>query len=400
MEYQNVLIQEVRQIVPHCDPKVERLEVAVVGGWRCIVPKAHYTVGDKVLFIPPDSILPEAYATAIGVTQYLDKGNRVKTVKLRQEVSMGIVAQIPASYTGKPVGTDLGEMLEITKWKPTANAPSGKSLKPGKPGKYTECARTHPLAWRYPDTANLRHYPNNIPDGEIVVVTEKVHGSSVRVGKVRAEMSEPETYFVGSREHLRRYPTESVQMCFTQEPVAYAAAWIKNFFAKGRFYRPRKDVPSSQAAAANWWWFVGSRPEVQAMVEWLYDNVSVEKQVIVNGEVYGSNVQKMQYGSPQALQYAIFDILIDGHFVPWDKVVQYCQQFGVITVPELWRGPYNFEIVAKLADGKTVIGNDAHIREGVVVKTQSPTARQSYKYVSDSYLLWKDGKEELDTHSE
>lgn len=399
IEYQNVLIQEVREILPHSNPSVERLEVVIVGGWRCLSQKGKHTVGEKVLFIPPDAILPEAYATAIGVANYLDKGSRVKTIKLRGEISSGIITAVPTVYAAKPVGFDLGEVLGITKYKPRLQRTAKTSLgKKGSLSKYEDTLDRPALCWLYPDTANLRHYPNNIPAGEAVVVTEKIHGCCQKTFKVLNDKGVVE-YGVCSRNHRRRYPFRITEQSFWANPIDYSCQVLRGFWEHRKFVTPRTVVDNPDAVASDWWWHIGDRQEMRKMIDHLFEK-SVDGQVIVYAESYGADVQKMQYGSPQALQYAVFDILIDGKFIPWDEVLTHCKAFGVITVPEMYRGPYNFDTVAKLADGKTIIGKDAHIREGVVVKTQSPTARQSYKYVSDSYLLYKDGKEELDTHSE
>lgn len=405
IEYQNVLIQEVREIIPHSNPAVERLEVVVVGGWRCLSQKGKYTVGDKVLFIPPDAILPEAYAESIGVANYLDKGSRVKTIKLRGEVSMGIITAVPAVYAAKPVGTDLGEALGITKWKPTLGENRNTSQsKTGKPAKHADTAYRPPMCWLYPDTANLRHYPNNIPTGEAVVVTEKCHGSNFCIAKCFNDRTGVAEYIVCSRSHPRKYPVKYVEMDFWDHPGDYITAAIKNLWEHRRWVKPRMAVPDPAGAAANWWWYVGDKPEMKKLVDILYNDYPMipiaDRQIIVYGEVYGGNVQKLSYGSPEKLCYVVFDILVNGKYLPWEEVITHCRACNVPTVPELYSGPYDFKTVAALADGKTVIGKDAHIREGVVVKTQGTASRQSYKYISDSYLLYKDGKADLDIHSE
>jgi RNA ligase (TIGR02306 family) len=397
LEYQNVLIQTVSSITPHVNPEVEKLEVAHIGGWQCITAKGTKQVGDKVLYIPPDTILPTEFAESIGVDSYLSTGNRVKTIKLKGMISMGIAASIPSKFADLPVGTDLGKELNLVKWKPIGNSPS--LSRPGKPGKYADCAPTHPLFWKYPETSNLRHYPNNISDGELVVVTEKLHGCNVRISMCK-NTDGTSGYHVGSREHPRRYPTRKIPYGFWTNPFGWVKDVIRGAWEHRKFVQPRMDIPDPEAAAANWWWFAGDQPEIRNLVRSLYDNVSQQGQVILYGEVYGSNVQKLQYGSPDKLRYAIFDILIDGNFIPWVDVRKHCEAFGVQLVPELWTGPYSLEAVAKLADGKTTVCENGHIREGVVVKTQTAVGRQSYKYISDSYYLWKDGKEECDTHTE
>ena len=52
-----VPLTEIVDIIPH--PKADRLEVAVIYGFQVIVQKDRYKVGDEVIYVPIDSILPQ-----------------------------------------------------------------------------------------------------------------------------------------------------------------------------------------------------------------------------------------------------------------------------------------------------------------------------------------------------
>ena len=44
-------------IKPH--PNADRLDIAVIGGWQCVVPKGQYSAGDNIVyFTPNDTLLP------------------------------------------------------------------------------------------------------------------------------------------------------------------------------------------------------------------------------------------------------------------------------------------------------------------------------------------------------
>src|SRR3972149_2634963 len=105
-----VKVYEIEEIRAH--PNADRLDIAVVGGWQCVVGKDTYRAGDKVVYFPPDTLIPRALANQCGVTQYLsfhkdepDMG-RIRCTKLRGEPSFGLVLAI----NDLPIGADVAEV--------------------------------------------------------------------------------------------------------------------------------------------------------------------------------------------------------------------------------------------------------------------------------------------------
>jgi RNA ligase (TIGR02306 family) len=106
-------IERIVDIFPH--PNAEKLEFAQVLGYRCIIPKATYHVGDLIILIQPDTVLPEADWTE---TYQKFSKTRVKAMKLRGEWSFGIVEKLsllPPDFVAT-VGEDVSEFLGITKY--------------------------------------------------------------------------------------------------------------------------------------------------------------------------------------------------------------------------------------------------------------------------------------------
>lgn len=77
-------IQEICWIAP-IEGK-DRIELAGVLGWQVIVVKGEYKVGDKVIFVEIDSVLPERPEF-----EFLrPKKFRIRTLKLKNVISQGI----------------------------------------------------------------------------------------------------------------------------------------------------------------------------------------------------------------------------------------------------------------------------------------------------------------------
>lgn len=82
-------------------PKADRLEVAVVGGWECVVKKGLYAVGETALYLEIDSAIPMTHPVLANFDKtYLtkkvdeDTGEEfavIKTVKLRGVRSQGLL---------------------------------------------------------------------------------------------------------------------------------------------------------------------------------------------------------------------------------------------------------------------------------------------------------------------
>jgi RNA ligase (TIGR02306 family) len=78
-------IELISEINPH--PNADKLDLAKVLGYTCIVEKGKYKAGDAVVLIQPDTVLPdEPWAE-----MFKKRGNRVKALRLRNIWSFGIV---------------------------------------------------------------------------------------------------------------------------------------------------------------------------------------------------------------------------------------------------------------------------------------------------------------------
>jgi RNA ligase (TIGR02306 family) len=77
------------KVFPH--PNAEKLELLKIGAFQAVVQKDVYRDGDAVVFAPEKAVLPEAIVE--DYRKYLkgsDK-NRVGTIRLRGELSMGVI---------------------------------------------------------------------------------------------------------------------------------------------------------------------------------------------------------------------------------------------------------------------------------------------------------------------
>lgn len=93
------------------------IEVAVVDGWECVIRKSeNFKVGDLVIYIEIDSIVPEKPEF-----EFLrDRKFRVRTIKLRQQISQGLVlplSMLPSSELYRE-GDNVTDILGVKKYDP------------------------------------------------------------------------------------------------------------------------------------------------------------------------------------------------------------------------------------------------------------------------------------------
>ena len=162
-----VLIESVRH-----HEKADRLDVVTVDGYPAIVQRGLFAVGDKAIFIYPDSILPDA----VWAMNYGGANARVKAKKIREVWSFGIAMPVNPMVAEYPVGTDLTEVLGLTKSEESDNQTILPYAVPRTKQSFSQ------------EVAHL-HY------GKVVDVTQKVDGKSITVGYRR----ENDDFFVVGR---------------------------------------------------------------------------------------------------------------------------------------------------------------------------------------------------------
>ncbi|MFD3755705.1 RNA ligase (ATP) [Streptomyces sp. NPDC058622] len=347
------------ELTVHEHPNADALDLAQVGLYRAVVAKGAYASGEFALYIPEQAVLPPALIEELGLTGKLAGGSadRVKAVRLRGEISQGLVcrpralADVDLARAAEQ-GTDFAELLGITKWSPPV------------PTTMSGDVVSAPDLMPWVDIENLQRYPGIFEAGEPVVLTEKLHGTASLF-----------TYVVDGERSL---------------------VSSKGFGSKGLALKEDE---------RNLYWRAVRGHGVPAVAAALAARLGATRLGIF-GEVYGAGVQDLAYGtSVRAAEappgYAVFDVSaeIDGQ-------VRWLDPAGVLAggelplVPRLYEGPYELGTVLELASGReTVSGRQLHLREGVVIRPAaerySPVlgGRAIAKAVSPAYLTRKGGTE-------
>jgi RNA ligase (TIGR02306 family) len=366
-----VLIEKISNVEHH--PDADRLSIVTVRGYRCISAKLEdgshrYKIGDRVVYIPEDAIVPDKLLKKGFWDNKNDKGmlagnkgNRVKAIKLRGIVSQGILYSVDMfdefnsedhfcltyEYPDMTfsVGDDVSELLDIKKYEP--EIPESMS------GKMFYAGSIFPKF----DIENIKKYRELIEDyKDDIVITEKLHG----------------TFMVAGYTKDRGFVVSS----------------------KGLSHKGMTFDLESEDNSSNVYLKIAEKYDLKNILISLYNYY--KDNVFIMGEVYGKGIQDLQY-SEQDKKFRAFDIFVGDSYLNYNEFKHEIVSHGLDRVPLLYEGPYSEEIVAQYTNGKSILDN-VTVREGVVIKPKIEFYHQRYgrlilKSVSDDYLLRKNATE-------
>ena len=103
----------------------DRIELAHVLGWQCVVNKGQFHPMDIGVYFEIDSFLPIRpefefmRATSYKKSDVMGEGFKLRTMRFRGEISQGLLlplSQFPQIPVETEIGTDVTELLGVKKW--------------------------------------------------------------------------------------------------------------------------------------------------------------------------------------------------------------------------------------------------------------------------------------------
>lgn len=366
----------------------DTLSVATVKGWTCIVKTEDFKNENLGVYIPIDAVASKDHP----LLGFLE-GKKVKTKKLRGIISQGVLlplnkvkAQYPKEKWDKyKEGDDLHKLLKIKKWQPPV-----KPAKLGGGGGYPFATTERP-GWlqKYTDIENWNNYPDVIPEGEEVVVTEKLHGTSAIFALVQGK------FYICSRNRCLRMGPITVKRCPSKKRNI-KRFWNTHCWLRAVWYK-KETIPPENSV-----WHQTFKEFDLAYALTTISRMYNDTDVALYGEIVG--VQDLMYGLDKGkLDFYLYDIRM-GKVSPNLAPLEYLNHtefeylaaaVNLKTVPSLYKGPFNRDVL-DLRSGKTTINGANHIREGIVIeprrqRTTPELGRVILKRVSEEYLLRKKG---------
>ena len=384
-----VEVCKVNKISPH--DNADRLEIATVGGWQCIVMKDRYNKGDKIVYVPIDSMIPFELSEKLGITKYLenperDKGgnilySRVRTVKLRGVISQGLILDADQSWE---IDQDVKDIFGIKKYVPRFRYSNGPNRKHNTPGwRLPE----YPDFNKYTHIENFNHFIDVFKIGEEVIINEKINGTNARYAKIQIDPS----YFPFMNRigiHFKKIANKLTYGLYKHNPYTFLAGSHNcNIRRPGKWEQKHRDI-------IDVYWKIAKKYDLE-------NKLRNDEEMFA--EIYGVGIQKyFEYDAPDEPKCRFFDLKFKHPdtgmiYANWDIFESRCTILDLPMVPILYRGPFYPELINEYKSGPSMIGN--HMREGCVIKPvierfHPKLGRVILKCISEKYLLFKGKKED------
>jgi RNA ligase (TIGR02306 family) len=362
-------INEIKEI-----PGADNIEQAVIGGWNCIVKKGEYKSGDFVAIATTDAVIPQELSDAMNVTNYLRKGGRVRTVKLRGVYSECLVIPkqfLPIGYNAP--GKDLMEALNIYKYEPPVKQ---IQLASGKKIKYKENPNFH-IYYKFP---NLKNVVGMFTKDDDVQITRKIHGTNARYGIVK-------------KSKLSLW--DKVKKFFR-----LADEWINYEYVYGS-HNVEKGSDSQGFYSTDVWREVADKYGIKERL-WNYVKQQHIEDLgsgfVIYGEIYGAGIQKNYDYGLKELEFAGFDVTIDGKYCTthYSEFIV-TEVLGLNHVEELHVGKWSQEIQDKYTFNNFIDGTKVP-HEGIVIKHTSGERQRVAKVINPDYLIYGEKNDVGDSH--
>ena len=399
-------------------PNADSLILCNIMGYVCIsndLPDGaqRYHAGDYVVYIPEAGLVPKWLLKKM---EFWDttknkgilsgpSGNRVKTCKLRGMISQGLMYPVKVDgikfkvetkdtgiFDTVKLGEDVSELLDIRKYEPSIPAQMRGLI--GNLFGYTKSY----------DVDSLQKNPNVFSDGEMVSVSEKIHGTACIVGFLQ---NPPE----GEKsEHLIKICETKCAYVTSKGRAKQGLVQRNNNDNQGNVYVKAYNKYFKETGAADiiFHEYIG-KLGLSLFEDFDYKPV-YDFKLIVYGEVFGPGIQSGYTYNQKEPSLRIFDVYVEwkeyengqpkSKYLNCSELEEFCKKTGLKRVPVLWEGAYSHDKMVELRDGKTIVGDGIHIREGVVIRTIEEKYykglsenRKQVKFVSPNYLLKSTGEE-------
>lgn len=365
-------IQKILEL--HPIPNADAIEVATILGWHVVVKKDEFKIGDEVVYIEVDSLLPIrkewAFLQSGGTKNMLHEGKvytgyRLKTVKLRGQISQGICFSkniLPQEWwdnehrkiensladalDDKPKdpdyeldheGSDVTEWLGIIKYEVPVPAQMAGKMRGNFPGFIPKT-----------DEPRIQNFPKLIDSyqGIPFYVTEKIDGSSVT---------------------------------FT----------IKN----EEFHVCSRNIDLLDDGA-NGIWRLAKEMKIEETLQQMNKSQGSER-FALQGEMYGEGIQSnpLKIKGQKIAFFNIYDF-VDGSYIDYETFIGVTDLYGLPTVPVIdndYKLPQTVDEIVEFATKRSVMNAEVWV-EGYVFRPLKERSdpyigRLSFKVINPQFLL-------------
>lgn len=353
------------RVVEHCDISPHCQEVTIKSiepaqnsdklnvimfnevAWQLVAGKdAGYSVGQRVMYFPPESVLPLEFSNELDVTKYLDHG-KVRSIKLRGNRSEGLCASIEVSK----------KYLDgVYQWNTPESRKEFLGLNKAPRMRKKLCPDNFV---KFHDMCNIMNAPNVFRPGDKVFYSEKIHGMNARFGVM--------------------VRTNGIIM----EYLYRLLYWITG----NQMFAPTKFCIGSHNVVLNHDGPYAEKNKFVSVIKEMVGDEHLPVNIEFFGELHGPGVQKGFHYDLEEPMIRVFAAKDPNGYIQIPRLTALCDILGL---PRVNFHELTFESIDQLRalSESPSEYTSSHIREGIVVVGAEDAGRMT-KVVSLEYLSQK-----------
>lgn len=316
----------------------DAIECAVVGGWKVVVKKGEFAAGDLAVYCEIDSWIPTELAPFLSKGKEPRefegvKGERLRTVKLRGQLSQGLL--LPLEPTCANIDSELFEGLDVS-------------------------FPLNIVKWERPMNAQLAgmargNFPSLIPKTD----QERVQNLVKEIAAV-------------AETNARFEVTEKLE-----------GSSMTCYLIDGVFGVCSRNLDLKEEGGTTFW-EVARREGIEEKMR----NTGPDAQFAIQGELIGPGIQGNIYKlcKPEFYVFDVYNVAAGAYLKPAERVAL-IQRMGLNHVPVInpaWPVTSSIEGLLEAAEGKTFLLTSNTEREGIVFK--EVRGGMTFKAISNKYL--------------
>lgn len=350
-------VRKIAEIKPI--PNADAIETALVDGWECVVRKnENFKVGDLIVYIEVDSVVPERPEF-----EFLrDRKFRVRTIKLRKQISQGLVLPLSILPDRKwKEGDDVTNILGVTKYDPELEE-ENKLIKEQK-NKFKNPIIKYMFRYAWFRRIVLGKKQEKGFPSWVVKTDETRIQNLVKMFETERNAG---TLFEG-REKI------------DGQSATYTLRRIKK--NKFEFVVCSRNLRLTRPDNSNYW-KIAERYNIEAILK---DIIMDNDYVTLQGEIYGQGIQGNKYNL-NGIDFMAFNLIYPDRKVPTKEFEKVLEKYGIKTVPLVvsdYRLPETIHDVVEFSKGNSTLLERK--REGIVFRNYEKDI--SFKVINPEFLL-------------
>ena len=348
-------VEKIKMLTPIAG--ADKIEKATVLGWAVVVKKGEFKEGDLICYIEIDSIVPDTEQF-----QFLkDRKFRVRTIKLRGQVSQGLIIPVPKGKWKE--GQDCSAVLGIKKYDPEAEA-EAKALERS----------------QHIEKSKIKRYLKRFSWYRKLFLSKKQKQSfPYWIPKTDEDRIQSMPQILEQFAGKRFYVTEKIDyqsVTFFTKTVPYL--WI---FKKRIFGVCSRNIQVFDKNTL--YWEIAEKYNLEKIM------LSYSFDFTIQGEQGNTNIQGNKYGITEPTLW-VFNIFCTQRDVWGYRTMKlFCLLHGIPIVPLLedeFTLPSTVTELVEYAKGKSVLADVP--REGVVIRcVENGLKKCSFKVINPDFLL-------------